>query len=65
MSKLKTSVNTVQRLNPYGLKNRPFLIGELLQNHGKLEKAKQLPVLSLLGLKQVGEFLKNDDNNKV
>jgi hypothetical protein len=33
----------------------------LLQNHGKLEKAKQLTFL--LGLKQVGEFLEDDDDD--
>jgi hypothetical protein len=37
----------------------------LLQNHGKLEKEKQLTFL--LGLKQVGEFPEdyNDDDDKV
>jgi hypothetical protein len=31
--------------------------------HGKQGKAKQLTVLSLLRLKQVSDFLKNDDDN--
>jgi hypothetical protein len=66
MSKYKTSINTTAKLAP-DLKRYCSHLQELLQDCGKImaNLKKQNNLLSLLGLKQAGEFLKDDGDDDV
>jgi hypothetical protein len=61
----KTSINTIEEPNT----GYDLIGGNCCKNHGNIlakswrlgEKAKELTVLSLLALKQVSEFLEDDE----